>query len=145
TTNINWRSNVSIPSVSEEVWKNPWHPLKGPPRNYAEQELLSEHIKNEKAVMQNALSASASAKRELERAAADNCADLAYEYQRCVTKGGMDAYTGVCFKMNERLVECMAIQSRNMERLGFLSPKPMTYSQRLALVDRADDMYLQEM
>ena len=45
----------------------------------------------------------------------------------------------------EALFECIKLQKKYLTELGFTSPKPMTAEERDAYLDKADEMYLEEM
>ncbi|EGF80426.1 hypothetical protein BATDEDRAFT_88791 [Batrachochytrium dendrobatidis JAM81] len=143
SVNVNPLSNIPVPEpISDDAWKNPWYPLKEAPKTPEERKLLWDYISNQSNEAQAAIKSSTSAsKKQLENAASANCADLAFEYKSCAYR----AWIGTtCFKENERLMKCMDIQQRNLEKLGLLSRASMTIEQRNNILDAADYLYLSE-
>src|SRR5690349_8468965 len=74
--------------VSPEVYKNPYHPLPGPPQTPSEKSQLTDQIKTERDAVQTSLSRRLDPT-AIETAAKSNCADLAWAYQMCLRNGSV--------------------------------------------------------
>jgi hypothetical protein len=140
---------VNIDPVSPEMYDNPWYPLSGPPRNPEEQELLEQTIKEEQQKIHSELTQKSritkKARHEMTQYAGKNCADLELEWKMCLSTFTFDRFLTMCNSRHEKLQECIAIQTRNLERLQFLSYYTSSPSKLPSIIDKADQMYLDEM
>ena len=147
-----WKSNPSTEAPPKDnidkIMENPWYPLNGPPRNEEESRILTEAIAKEKQDL-NAMMASKqrdtqSASRALEKAAKSNCADLEFEFNLCLTTFNFERLSCMCTTSQQKYKDCIQIQSRNLQRLGFTSAFLANSSQVESIIDKADQMYLEE-
>ncbi|KAL2914751.1 hypothetical protein HK105_205682 [Polyrhizophydium stewartii] len=142
TPDANPLSKIVIPPVEDQVWRNPWYPLAGPPQTPEEQEIFEKHTQKVRESVRDGIVTSQAAKRRLDDVAKEYCIDLELDFNLCARRKMFG--TG-CVKEYERMLECVQIHKRNLAVLGFQSAKPMTYSERQAIIDKADQMYLDEM
>jgi hypothetical protein len=138
---------MAIERINEIEHDNPWFPLKGPPRNEEESAILKEAIEKEQALMRDSLNLKAKQEYEIQKAmqiaARSNCADLEWEWRKCMKSFTQERFMTMCSTAHESLQECIAIQQRNMERLKFRAD--FGNKERLEYIsDQADRMYLQE-
>lgn len=148
----NWWSKASPEAKPKDnidkIMENPWYPLNGPPRNEEESRILTEAIAKEKqdlnAMMATKQRDTQSASRALEKAAKSNCADLEFEFNLCLTTFNFERISCMCTTTQQKYKDCIQVQSRNLQRLGFTSAYLTDSPQLESIVDKADQMYLEE-
>jgi hypothetical protein len=140
---------VNVDPVANEIFENPWYPLNGPPRNQEEQELLEKTIKEEQQRIHSELTEkyrdTNRARSALQKDARRNCVDLELEWKQCLTSFNFERFLSMCNSHHEKFQECIRIQERNMERLQYLAHFQVDRSKLESIVDKADQMYLDEM
>ncbi|KAJ1548873.1 hypothetical protein HK405_013627 [Cladochytrium tenue] len=123
------------------VWRNPYYPLDGPPRNEAERKKLAAVISAEKEAVDSAMRYHVFEQgQELTQAADQNCADVLYAWRRCVAGrsllSGRDMF---CNTERHRYRACVAAQREILATLGYSSYRDAATRERL--LDRADALY----
>ncbi|KAJ3082790.1 hypothetical protein HK100_009592 [Physocladia obscura] len=80
----------------------------------------------------------------LEEAAKANCADVRLSFAECLQNRSMLAsMTSFCLAEKRRVDKCLESQSRFLHQLGFHKlPRNANYEERLALANKADQLYL---
>ncbi|KAI8900405.1 hypothetical protein BC833DRAFT_275890 [Globomyces pollinis-pini] len=143
------KDRIQLNSLPEEVWENPWYPLNGPPKNPQEAELLQKVIEEEQSAVKAALSKRhdemRNEKKLLDTHAKSNCADLQYDWKICLSTFNFDRFTTLCHGQQIAFENCVKIQTRNLEKLQYYKFLH-TYPEKIdELVEKADQMYLDEM
>ncbi|KAH9273140.1 hypothetical protein BASA83_004429 [Batrachochytrium salamandrivorans] len=130
-------------TISDEMGRSHWYPLTGPPTNPEESQILRDTISKENEAINSSLRNSQPvSNEELDGAAQLNCADEALTYKVCAYRSWIG---NLCMEENNRLLNCMNKQREYLQKLGYLSRKNMSHSEKQSIMDAADDMYLNEL
>ena len=131
--------------MPEEAFASPYYPLKGPPANAAERELLLKAQEKDKEDLQVGFLSESNRFHRLsaQEAAADNCTDLEYAYRICLHKGSVWDRIKGCSELDRVWKACTTRQAEILDELGF-ADKRRSEDELRWIVDEADRLYLRE-
>jgi hypothetical protein len=137
-----------IEPIPNEIWNNPWFPLKGPPRNEEENNILQKAIEEEQKVIEESFAKkwrdTQEAKFALSQAARSNCVDVEYDWKQCLTSFKMERFLNMCSNLHAKHQQCIVTQSRNLSRLHFTHFYHEEPTKLEEIIVKADKMYLEE-